>query len=119
MRDVLFVEDMLGLLDLQIKQIAGLRGAVFNLGGGAANSISLREATAAMQEISSRTVPITQTDKARQGDIVLYWTDNRKAAQHLGFKPQTDLRTGFTRIFEWIRQNETELRSRYVQSCSP
>jgi len=115
-RDVLFVEDMLELLDLQIKQIARFRGEVFNLGGGAANSVSLREATTAMQEITSRTAPITQTDKARQGDIVLYWTDNRKAAEQLSWKPQIDLRTGFTRIFEWIRENEAELRSRYVSS---
>jgi CDP-paratose 2-epimerase len=115
-RDVLFVEDMLELLDLQIKQIARFRGEVFNLGGGAANSVSLREATAAMQEISSRTAPITQMDHARQGDIVLYWTDNRKAARQLGWRPKTDLRTGFTRIFDWIRENEAELRIRYVSS---
>jgi len=114
-RDVLFVEDMLGLLDLQIKQIARFRGEVFNLGGGPANSISLREATTAMQEISARTAPITQTDKARQGDIVLYWTDNRKAAEQLSWKPQIDLRTGFTRIFEWIRQNANELAAVLVE----
>jgi len=113
-RDVLFVEDMLALLDLQIGQVARFRGEVFNLGGGAANSISLREATAAMHEISSRTAPVAQTDKPRQGDIVLYWTDNRKAAQQFGWKPKTDLRSGLTRIFEWIRENEAELRSRYV-----
>jgi CDP-paratose 2-epimerase len=115
-RDVLFVEDMLGLLDLQIKQIERFRGEVFNLGGGSANSVSLREATSVMQEISSRTTPIIQTDRARQGDIVLYWTDNRKATAQLDWKPKTDLRSGFTRIFEWIRKNETELQSRYVQS---
>jgi CDP-paratose 2-epimerase len=115
-RDVLFVEDMLELLDLQIKQIARFRGEVFNLGGGPANSISLREATAAMQEITSRTVSITQTDKVRQGDIALYWTDNRRAAEQLGWKPTTDLRTGFVRIFNWIRENEAELRARYVSS---
>ena len=115
-RDVLFVEDMLEVLDLQIKKIARFRGEVFNLGGGAANAVSLREATAAMQEISSRTSPITVSDKARQGDIVLYWTDNRKAAQQLDWKPKTDLRTGFVRIFDWIRENEAELRSRYVSS---
>ena len=112
-RDVLFVEDMLELLDLQIKQIAQFRSEVFNLGGGAANSVSLREATSAMQEISSRTAPVSVSDKARQGDIVLYWTDNCKAEQQLGWKPKTNLRTGFTRIFEWIRENEAELRSRY------
>ena len=115
-RDVLFVEDMLDVLDLQIKNIARFRGEVFNLGGGAANAVSLREATAAMQEISSRTSPITVSDKARLGDIVLYWTDNRKATQRLDWKPKTDLRTGFVRIFDWISENEVELRSRYVSS---
>ena len=115
-RDVLFVEDMLEVLDLQIKKITRFRGEVFNLGGGAANAVSLREATAAMQEISSRTSPITVSDKARQGDIALYWTDNRKAAQQLDWKPKTDLRTGFVRIFDWIRENEPDLRSRYVSS---
>jgi CDP-paratose 2-epimerase len=114
-RDVLFVEDMLGLLDIQISQIARFRGEVFNLGGGAANSISLNEATTSMQEISSRTAPMTQCDKARKGDVILYWTDNRKAAQQLSWTPKTDLRAGFTRIFDWIRENEKELRERYVK----
>jgi CDP-paratose 2-epimerase len=112
-RDVLFVEDMLALLDLQIKQIARFRGDVFNLGGGAQNSVSLCEATKTMQEVSSRSTSITHTDQARRGDIVLYWTDNRKASQQLGWTPQTGLRAGFERIFDWIRANETELRSRY------
>jgi CDP-paratose 2-epimerase len=114
-RDVLFVEDMLGLLDLEINQIAKFRGEVFNLGGGAANSISLREATTSMQQISSRTTAITQSDKARKGDIILYWTDNRKAAEQLSWTPKTDLRAGLTGIFDWIRENEKELRERYVK----
>lgn len=113
-RDILFVEDMLELLDLQIKQISQFRGEVFNLGGGAANSISLREATTAMQEISSRSTLITQSENARRGDIVLYWTDNRKAVWQLGWKLKTDLRTGFVRLFEWISKNETQLRARYL-----
>jgi CDP-paratose 2-epimerase len=113
-RDVLFVEDMLALLDRQFAQISSFRGEVFNLGGGSANAISLCEATKCMQEISSRGTSITVSEQARKGDVVLYWTDNRKAAQKLGWQPQTDLRTGFTRIFNWIRQNEVELRTRYV-----
>jgi CDP-paratose 2-epimerase len=115
-RDVLFVEDMLSLLDLQLSQLSSFRGEVFNVGGGASNAISLREATCAMQEISSRSTNVTQSDKVRQGDVALYFTDNRKAWQRFAWKPQTDLRAGFTRIFEWIRENEAELRPRYVPS---
>ncbi len=112
-RDVLFIEDVLALLDVQIRHMDQFRGEVFNLGGGAANSISLYEATEAMQEISSRSTTIAHSDQARKGDIVLYWTDNRKATQKLGWQPRINLRTGFARIFEWIRENEPELRSNY------
>ena len=114
-RDVLFVEDMLSVLDLQIAQLSRFRGEVFNLGGGPANAISLREATQSMQEISRRSTSISVSDQARKGDIVLYWTDNRKASQQIGWKPKTDLRTGFQRIFDWIRENEKELRERYTK----
>lgn len=113
-RDVLFVEDMLALLDCQLAKIASFRGEVFNLGGGAANAISLCEATKCMQEISGRSTTITISDEARKGDVLLYWTDNRRAMNKLGWQPQTNLRTGFTRVFDWIRQNEAELRSRYA-----
>src|SRR5215469_3561488 len=64
-RDVLFVEDMLALLELQMSQLSTLRGEVFNVGGGGANAISLREATCAMQEISSRSTQVIQSDKVR------------------------------------------------------
>jgi CDP-paratose 2-epimerase len=115
-RDVLFVEDMLALVDIQIARIAEFRGEVFNIGGGVGNSVSLCEATAMMREISSCVAPVTISEISRKGDVVLYWTDSRKAAQQLNWTPKTCLRDGFTRIFEWIRQNEAELRSRYVPS---
>ena len=114
-RDVLFVDDMLALIDMQIRQIGQFRGEVFNVGGGAANAISLCEATQAMQEVSSRSTTIKESDQVRKGDIVLYWTDNRKAMQKLCWQPRIDLRTGFRGIFEWIRQNENALRTSYLQ----
>jgi hypothetical protein len=90
-RDVLFVEDMLALLDVQMSKLSSLP-EVLNVGGGASNAISLREATSAMQDISSRSTSVTQSEKARQGDVALYFTDNRKASQHFGCQPRTDLR---------------------------
>jgi len=112
-RDVLFIPDMLQLVDAQLGRIDQFRGEVFNAGGGAGNSISLSEATRMMQEMTSRTTPVTDSEEVRKGDIVLYWTDNRKAENQLGWKPRTDLRAGFDSIFQWIRENEAELRLRY------
>ena len=113
-RDILFVEDMLALLDCQLVQIGSFRGEVFNLGGGAANAISLCEATKCMREISSRSTTINESNEVRKGDVILYWTDNRKAARQFNWRPQTSLQTGISRIFDWIRQNESELRLRYT-----
>lgn len=113
-RDVLFVEDMLDLLDRQLEDISKFRGEVFNVGGGKANSISLVEATKSMQDISSRSTKITQTEQPRQGDIVLYYTDHRKITERLRWTPRVPLHSGFAQIFEWIRANEKELRERYV-----
>lgn len=115
-RDVLFIEDMLELVDGQIARIGEFRGEVFNVGGGARNSVSLREATVLMQDISSRVTPATISEQSRKGDIVLYWTDNRKAKEVLNWAPKIGLREGFTQIFEWIRENEDELRYRYVSA---
>jgi CDP-paratose 2-epimerase len=115
-RDILFVEDMLELLDIQIEQIARFRGEVFNLGGGRENSLSLREATQSMQEISSRSTSIKEETQARKGDIALYWTDNRKAAREFCWKQRTDLKVGIARIFDWIHKNEAGLRTRYLVS---
>jgi len=44
-RDILFLEDVCALVELQISQMERFRGDIFNLGGGAANSLSLREGT--------------------------------------------------------------------------
>jgi CDP-paratose 2-epimerase len=112
-REVFLIQDRLELLDVQLKQIHQFRAEVFNAGGGGANSISLCEATKIMQEMAGRCTSVTDSDQLRKGDIVLYWTDNRKVANQLGWKPSTDLRSGFAVIFEWIRENEPELRSRY------
>lgn len=114
-RDVLFIEDMLTLIDAQISRMDEFRGEVFNLGGGSDNSISLCEATNMMREISGRSTSIAHSAQPRKGDILLYWTDIRKATQKLHWRPRVDLRTGFTRIFEWIRTNEAELRTHHMK----
>ena len=115
-RDILFVEDMVELLDVQIEQIARFRGEVFNIGGGRENSVSLVEATQFMQEISSRSTSIKEEAHARKGDIALYWTDNRKATREFCWNQRTDLKAGIARIFDWIQKNEGRLRTRYLFS---
>lgn len=53
-------------------------GAVYNLGGGRANSISMLEAIARLEELTGRTLNWTYVDEPRQGDHICYISDIRR-----------------------------------------
>lgn len=113
-RDILFIEDMCRLVDLEIEHLDRISGRVFNVGGGAANALSLVEATALLRRKLGREMPIGVENAPRKGDTVIYITDNRNVERALGWKPKIGIEEGFDRIVAWIRENEAELREQYV-----
>jgi CDP-paratose 2-epimerase len=113
-RDVLFLDDVLSLVELQMGQISRFRGEIFNFGGGSANSLSLREGTQLLENKLGHGTNIAVEDSARKGDLPIYFTDNRKGAKELSWKPAVNLDQGFDRILAWIRANEDALRKRYA-----
>jgi CDP-paratose 2-epimerase len=112
-RDILFVEDVCRLVNLEISQIAEVRSGVFNAGGGAANSLSLVEATQLLEKRLGRSISIAYEENPRKADTVIYITDNRKVEGVLGWKPEVDLAEGMDSILAWIQENEPQLRLRY------
>ena len=112
-RDIVFLEDVCALVELQMNQINRFRGDIFNLGGGFANSLSLREGTALLEKKLGRGTTITTEDAVRKADLPIYFTDNRKAGKVLNWRPAVTLDAGFDRILAWIRSNEATLRARY------
>jgi len=112
-RDILFVDDVCRLVDLEIWRIGSLRSGVFNAGGGAANSLSLLEATQFFEKKSGRSMSITHEESHRKADTVIYITDNRKVEQVLGWKPQISVAEGLDSILAWIGENEAQLSARY------
>jgi CDP-paratose 2-epimerase len=112
-RDILFLEDVLNLVELQMNQIGRFRGDVFNLGGGCANSLSLREGTTLLEQKLGHGTAIATEESIRKADLPIYFTDNRKAAGALNWKPSVTIDQGFDRILAWIRANEATLRARY------
>jgi CDP-paratose 2-epimerase len=113
-RDVLFLDDVCSLVELQMGQISRFRGDIFNLGGGSANSLSLREGTTLLERKLGHGTNITVEDSVRKGDLPIYFTDNRKGTQQLKWKPSVTLDQGFDKILAWIRANEDTLRKRYA-----
>jgi CDP-paratose 2-epimerase len=113
-RDVLFLDDVCSLVELQMGEIARFRGDIFNLGGGSANSLSLREGTNLLEHKLGHGTSITVEDAVRKGDLPVYFTDNRKGGRELNWKPSVTLDRGFDKILAWIRANEDTLRKRYT-----
>jgi CDP-paratose 2-epimerase len=112
-RDILFLEDVCALVELQMSQMQCFRGDIFNLGGGAENSLSLREGTALLEKKLGRGTNISTEETLRKGDLPIYFTDNRKAIKQLNWQPKVTIDEGFDRILAWIGANEAALRSRY------
>jgi CDP-paratose 2-epimerase len=112
-RDILFIDDVCRLVDLEIGQIGRLRSGVFNAGGGAANSLSLLEATQFLEKRLGRSMSIAHEENPRKADTVIYITDNRKVERVLGWQPKVSLEEGWNSILDWIRKNEAQLSLRY------
>ncbi len=113
-RDILFVEDVCRLIELEIAHLPDLGGRVFNAGGGRANSLSLREATAMMEALLETRMAVAIRPEPRQDDLKLYLTDNRAIRDILGWQPQVGLMAGLERIIRWVKDNGEELRRCYL-----
>lgn len=53
-------------------------GAVYNLGGGKANSVSILESIARLEDLSGRRLDWTLDEASRIGDHIVYYTDLRR-----------------------------------------
>jgi CDP-paratose 2-epimerase len=113
-RDFLHVGDLLDLIDIQIHNLEMLKGQTFNVGGGMANTLSLKQTTQLCQEITGHQVPITPVAETRVGDVPVFITDSRKVIAATGWKPTRDARITLTEIYEWIRQFELQVKDIFV-----
>lgn len=106
-RDLLHIADLVTLIKKQIARIGEFRGQVFNAGGSAFSSLSLRETTALCQKITGNTVGITPALEDRPADVIWYVTDNGVTEPTFGWKPTRNPETILTDIFEWLHDNES------------
>ncbi|MGB5632961.1 MAG: NAD-dependent epimerase/dehydratase family protein [Waterburya sp.] len=114
-RDFLHVADLLDLIDLQIHSLEELKGQTYNVGGGAAKTLSLYETTQLCQVITGHKVQIASIPETRIGDVPLFVTDSRKVIAATGWQPQRDAKTTLTDIYEWIRQSEQQVREIFLK----
>jgi CDP-paratose 2-epimerase len=108
-RDILHVDDLFALLVLQVADWAGLDGATFNVGGGPALSVSLRELTQHCAARTGRRLDIGQDPVTRPADIPWYVSDYRAVSAVTGWRPNRDVGTILDDIHRWLVDERAQL----------
>jgi CDP-paratose 2-epimerase len=110
-RDILHIEDVVDLIDLQIHNIELFNNKIYNAGGGINNSASLLEMTQICEKISGNKIIINSEKQNRLADLKMFITDNTKIKNEIGWEPKKSVESIFSDIFNWINQNEEQLKT--------
>jgi CDP-paratose 2-epimerase len=106
-RDLLYVEDLLDAYDAAVANIDRVAGQIYNVGGGAANQLSVwQEFRPLLERLTGRAIPVQQSTW-RPGDQRIFVADIRKVAEHLGWRPHVTVEEGITRLYHWVDQNRS------------
>lgn len=101
-RDVLHADDVVSAYLLAAERIDRAAGRVYNLGGGAANSLSLLELFEALERLTGNELRFTPLPP-RLGDQKVFVADVRRIRAELGWEPRVSREEGLARMVEWSR----------------
>ncbi len=113
-RDLLHVEDLVDLLEHQVRDPDGWDGETVNVGGGREISLSLLETSALCAEITGNVVEVERSDQTRPGDLPLYLSDCSRLVERSEWRPRHDARSILAEIDAWIAANERAVRAALV-----
>jgi CDP-paratose 2-epimerase len=103
-RDTLWVDDLLDAYLRAWERIDEVRGEVFNVGGGPANTLSLLELVARLEDLYGQPIAPQFADW-RPGDQRIFVADIRKAERRLGWTPRVSTLEGVDRLARWVRDH--------------
>ncbi len=101
-RDVLFVDDAVSAYLAAWRRIGAVAGRAFNLGGGPANAISLRDLLSRLEQMCGRT-PDVDWAEWRAGDQRWFVADASAARAALGLAAPLGWQDGLARLADWAR----------------
>jgi CDP-paratose 2-epimerase len=104
-RDILHVDDLVEALVLTERHMPQLRGRVFNIGGGPANVISLRDLLDQIEALHGSTPALAQ-EGWRTGDQRYYVSDTRAFRQATGWQPRVRAEQGIERLYRWLAEQQ-------------
>jgi CDP-paratose 2-epimerase len=105
-RDVLFVEDLVDAMQLAHARIDQISGEAFNMGGGAANTISLLELIDLLGEMFGER-PLHVIEPWRTADQRYYVSNTSRFQQATGWRPRTGIKEGLATLAAWLMDSGT------------
>ena len=109
-RDVLYVDDLVDAFLLAEQNAARLKGRAFNMGGGAANTISLLDLLDRIERLHGKR-PQVALDAWRTGDQRYYVSDTSAFRRETGWQPRVGADEGIALLFDWLAQRQEKRSS--------
>lgn len=103
-RDILFIDDLIGFYQKVIHEIDIAKGNIYNVGGGKSNTISIINLIKLLEKKFEIHIPIHK-DKMRTGDQLVYISDISKAKKDLSWMPRVEYQEGVDRLAKWVKDN--------------
>ncbi len=104
-RDLLYVQDLIDAYDAAWRHIDQASGQVFNVGGGASNTLSIwAEFGPILERLAGHSILVRWGDW-RPGDQPVFISDNTKAEKVLGWRPNVSAVAGIERLWKWVTDN--------------
>lgn len=117
-RDVLHVADLLRAFEASYARRKVTAGQIYNIGGGAANAVSLLELMERVERLTGERLNY-DFDQARAGDQVVYVTDHGKFSRHTGWHPKANVDEILSSIYEWYLGNREVLEPLRAGQAEP
>lgn len=104
-RDILFVSDLMDLLEGVLGNVQVGAGQVYNIGGGPSNTTSVLELIALLEELIGRKID-RSFSQWRPGDQPVYVSNVRKARRDIGWEPKVPKEKGVQMLLEWASAHQ-------------
>ncbi len=110
-RDVLCVHDLVSAFEAARQNIENTRTQIYNVGGGAGNTISLLEVIDEIDQLTGHRLEGVM-DGPRVGDQLVYITNTSKLQRDTGWKPEIGLSKTIQLLKEFWEENHAALCTR-------
>lgn len=104
-RDILFVDDLVRAFSSAVKNISKTSGNIYNIGGGAGNTLSLLELVSTIEKRLGGKIT-TSFSGWRPGDQQVYVSNSARAHADFQWKPEIGVKDGIGLLFEWVESNK-------------